>query len=159
MSFSYCLRYSLGKRDVKVKALEAAEAAKRLEEKRQNDRAMRKAAAKLERERLEQENAKLMELQQKQKEETRKKKEAEIAARKRQREDEARKEKEKKRRCMQETKKPQRLGGERLHAGKDGKKLRQKAAVSSLLHPFNMLNPITLFYLREKHFFFMVNAG
>ncbi|XP_039141601.1 LOW QUALITY PROTEIN: uncharacterized protein LOC120278928 [Dioscorea cayenensis subsp. rotundata] len=117
-----------GKRDVKVKALEAAEAAKRLEEKRQNDRAMRKAAAKLERERLEQENAKLMELQQKQKEETRKKKEAEIAARKRQREDEARKEKEKKRRCMQETKKPQRLGGERLHAGKDGKKLRQKAA-------------------------------
>ncbi|KAM0942587.1 putative inner centromere ARK-binding protein [Dioscorea sansibarensis] len=117
-----------GKRDVKVKALEAAEAAKRLEEKRQNDRAMRKAAAKLERERLEQENAKLLELQQKQKEEARKKKEAEIAARKRQREDEERKEKEKKRKCMHETKKPQRLGGERLHAGKDGKKLRQKAA-------------------------------
>ncbi|KAJ0989693.1 hypothetical protein J5N97_008049 [Dioscorea zingiberensis] len=116
-----------GKRDIKVKALEAAEAAKRLEEKRQNDRAMRKAAAKLERDRLEQENTRLLELQQKQKEEARKKKEADIAARKRQREDGERKEKEKKQRCMQETKKPQRLGGEKLLREKEEKRPLRKA--------------------------------
>ncbi|PPS04229.1 hypothetical protein GOBAR_AA16422 [Gossypium barbadense] len=41
-----------GKRDVKVKALEAAEAAKKLAEKKENDRKMKKEALKLERARL-----------------------------------------------------------------------------------------------------------
>ncbi|XP_042420703.1 uncharacterized protein LOC122008874 isoform X1 [Zingiber officinale] len=58
-----------GKKEIKVKALEAAEAAKRLEEKRQNEREVRKAAAKLERERLEHEK----QLKQKQLEEKRRK--------------------------------------------------------------------------------------
>jgi hypothetical protein len=46
------------KKDVRVKALEAAEAAKRLEEKKQIEREMRKAAAKLEREKIKKERIK-----------------------------------------------------------------------------------------------------
>ncbi|KAI3456809.1 hypothetical protein Pfo_013472 [Paulownia fortunei] len=86
-----------GKRDVKVKALEAAEAAKRLEEKRENERKMRKEALKLERAKLEVKNLRNMELEKKKKEEERKKKDADIIAKKRLREEEERKEKEKKR--------------------------------------------------------------
>ncbi|KAL6982824.1 hypothetical protein U1Q18_016217 [Sarracenia purpurea var. burkii] len=41
-----------GKRNIKVRALEAAEAAKRVEEKRQNERKMKKEALKLERTRI-----------------------------------------------------------------------------------------------------------
>ncbi|KAF5206116.1 inner centromere protein, ARK-binding region protein [Thalictrum thalictroides] len=69
-----------GKRDVKVKALETAEAAKRLEEKRENERKMKKEAAKLERARLEEERNKQVEIKEKKKEEERKKKEADVAA-------------------------------------------------------------------------------
>ncbi|KAM1697546.1 hypothetical protein FF2_028615 [Malus domestica] len=86
-----------GKRDVKVKALEAAEAAKRQAEKKENERKMKKEALKLERSRMEKENMKQLELQKKQKEEERKKKEADMASKKRQREEEERKEKERKR--------------------------------------------------------------
>ncbi|WOK93533.1 hypothetical protein Cni_G02233 [Canna indica] len=113
-----------GKKDIKVKALEAAEAAKRLEEKKQNEREMRKAAAKLERERLEQEK----QLKQKQLEEEKRKKEADIAARKRQREEE-KKEKERKRRCVEEARKLQREQDERLHPNKEEKEIRMKTAV------------------------------
>ncbi|KAB2607324.1 hypothetical protein D8674_007041 [Pyrus ussuriensis x Pyrus communis] len=86
-----------GKRDIKVKALEAAEAAKRLAEKKENERKMKKEALKLERSRMEQENMKQLEVQKKKKEEERKKKEADMASKKRQREEEERKEKERKR--------------------------------------------------------------
>ncbi|CAL5392563.1 unnamed protein product [Camellia sinensis] len=72
-----------GKRDIKVKALEAAEAAKRLEEKRQNERKMKKDALKLKRERKKQENLRQMEKNKKKKEEEQKKKDADMAARKR----------------------------------------------------------------------------
>ncbi|MQL92435.1 hypothetical protein Taro_025055 [Colocasia esculenta] len=90
-----------GKRDIKVKALEAAEAAKRQAEKKENERKMRKEAARLERMRLEQENARQLELKQRQKEEEKKKKEADIAARKRQREKEEREEKQRKKNCIE----------------------------------------------------------
>nr|KYP69135.1 hypothetical protein KK1_008320 [Cajanus cajan] len=90
-----------GKRDIKVKALEAAEAAKRMAEKKENERKMKKEVMRLEREKLE------LELQKKKKEEERKKKEAQMAAKKRQREDEERKEKEKKRKRLNDIKKQQ----------------------------------------------------
>ena len=118
----YYICQFVGRKDIKVKALEAAEAAKRLEEKKQNEREMRKAAVKLEREKLEQENIRCLELKQKQKEEERKKKEADIAARKRQREEEGRKEKERKRRCIEETRRQKREQEEKSHSEKVGKK-------------------------------------
>ncbi|GAB4845944.1 hypothetical protein Ancab_024950 [Ancistrocladus abbreviatus] len=102
------------KRDVKVKALEAAEAAKRLAEKREIERKQKKEALKLERARLEQENLRLIELQKKLKEEERKKKDADIAARKRQREEEERKEKERKRKRVGEARKQQRSQEEKV---------------------------------------------
>ncbi|KAH6822742.1 inner centromere protein [Perilla frutescens var. hirtella] len=86
-----------GKRDVKVKALETAEAAKRLEEKKENERKMRKEALKLERAKMEEKNLRHMELEKKRKEEERKKKDADIIVKKRLREEEERKEKRKKR--------------------------------------------------------------
>ncbi|CAI9088210.1 OLC1v1022484C1 [Oldenlandia corymbosa var. corymbosa] len=92
-----------GKRDVKVKALEKAEAAKRLEEQKENKRKLRKEALKLERVRAEQENLKQIELAKKKKEEERKKRDADVAAKKRQREEEERKEKERKRKKIEET--------------------------------------------------------
>lgn len=93
-----------GKRDIKVKALEAAEAAKRIAEKKENERKIKKEALRLERERLEQQNLRQMELQKKKKEEERKKKEAEMAAKKRQRENEEKKEKERKRKRFNDMK-------------------------------------------------------
>ncbi|XP_054780962.1 uncharacterized protein LOC129288421 isoform X2 [Prosopis cineraria] len=93
-----------GKRDIKVKALEAAEAAKRIAEKKENERKMKKEALRLERERMEQDNKRQLELQNRKKEEERKKREAEIAAKKRQREEEERIEKERKRKRVEEAK-------------------------------------------------------
>ncbi|XP_017980259.1 PREDICTED: uncharacterized protein LOC18593279 isoform X1 [Theobroma cacao] len=110
-----------GKRDVKVKALEAAEAAKRLAEKKENDRKMKKEALKLERARLEQENLRQLEIEKKKKEEERKKKEADMAAKKRQREEEERLEKERKRKRMEEARRQQRAPEEKLCAKKDEK--------------------------------------
>ncbi|KAF3453303.1 hypothetical protein FNV43_RR03743 [Rhamnella rubrinervis] len=116
-----------GKREIKVKALEAAEAAKRLAEKRDNERKIKKEALKVERARLEQENLRQLELQKKRKEEERKKKEADMAARKRQREEEERKEKERKRMRVEEARKQQREYGQKLRAEKEGKVLKCRA--------------------------------
>ncbi|KAL1821428.1 uncharacterized protein LOC108219190 isoform X1 [Daucus carota subsp. sativus] len=86
-----------GKRDIKVRALEAAEAAKRQEEKKENERKIKKEALKLERAKIEQETLRQRELDKRKKEEELKKKEADLAARKRLREEEGRMEKERKR--------------------------------------------------------------
>ncbi|MFS7928979.1 putative inner centromere ARK-binding protein [Helianthus anomalus] len=106
-----------GKRDIKVKALEAAEAAKRREQEKENERKLKKEALKLERERIGKENAKEMELKLKKQEEL-KKKEAEIAARKRQREEEERKQLVKKRKLVAEAQKNQKLKNEKSRPGK-----------------------------------------
>ncbi|KAL6656198.1 hypothetical protein ACP70R_007024 [Stipagrostis hirtigluma subsp. patula] len=111
------------KKDVRVKALEAAEAAKRLEEKKQNEREMRKAAAKLEREKLKQEK----ELKQKQEQEHKKKLDTDVAARKRQRDEDERREKERKRKCAEETRKQQKQPMDRRHAN-DEKDAHPKAS-------------------------------
>ncbi|KAI8012016.1 hypothetical protein LOK49_LG06G00328 [Camellia lanceoleosa] len=113
------IKHKLGKRDIKVKALEAAEAAKRLEEKRQNERKMKKDALKLERERKEQENLRQMEINKKKKEEEQKKKDADMAARKRLKEEEKRKEKERKGKRIEEPRQQQRGKEEKLRAGKE----------------------------------------
>lgn len=119
-----------GKRDVKVKALEVAEAAKRLEEKRENERKMKKEALKLERARLEQENLRQLELKKKKKEEERRKKEAEMAARKRLREEEE-KEKEAKRKRTEEARRQQREHEQKLRAEKEKEK-RHRATVEKV---------------------------
>ncbi|KAF8031719.1 hypothetical protein BT93_D0822 [Corymbia citriodora subsp. variegata] len=90
-----------GKRDIKVRALEAAEAAKRQAEKKEIERKMKKEALKLERARLEKENMRQLELERKRKEEEQKKKWADIAMKKRQREEEERREKERKRKRVE----------------------------------------------------------
>ncbi|KAL3821130.1 hypothetical protein ACJIZ3_007035 [Penstemon smallii] len=92
-----------GKRDVKVKALQAAETAKHVEEKRENERKIKKEALKLQRAKLNEKNLRQMELGKKRKEEERKKKDANIIAKKRLREEEERKEKEKKRMRLEAT--------------------------------------------------------
>ncbi|XP_075487507.1 uncharacterized protein LOC142526796 isoform X2 [Primulina tabacum] len=112
-----------GKRDIKVKALEAAEAAKRLEEKRMNERKNRKEALKLERAKLEAENLRKMELEKKRKELERKKKDADAIAKKRSREEEERREKERKRTRL-EARLRLREEEERGHAEKAGKEKR-----------------------------------
>ncbi|KAK7842284.1 hypothetical protein CFP56_014145 [Quercus suber] len=116
-----------GKRDIKVKALGAAEAAKRLAEKKDNERKMKKEALKLERARLEQENLRQLELQKRKKEEEKKKKEADMAARKRQREEDERKEKERKRKRVEESRRQQREHEEKLHGEKDERELKSQA--------------------------------
>lgn len=116
-----------GKKEIKVKALEAAEAAKRLEDQMKIEREKRKAALKLEREKLKKENAKLLKLKQNQKDEERRKKE-DAAARKRQREGEERKVKDRKRRCIEETRTLQRERKDKLGCEKE-KDIRQKAIV------------------------------
>ncbi|KAM1276313.1 hypothetical protein ACFX13_029552 [Malus domestica] len=115
-----------GKRDVKVKALEAAEAAKRQAEKKENERKMKKEALKLERSRMEQENMKQLELQKKRKEEVRKKKEADMASKKRQREEEERKEKERKRMRI-EARRNKREHEDKLPAEKVEKEMKTQA--------------------------------
>ncbi|KAB2048996.1 hypothetical protein ES319_A13G147400v1 [Gossypium barbadense] len=115
-----------GKRDVKVKALEAAEAAKKLAEKKENDRKMKKEALKLERVRLEQENLRQLELEKKKKEE-RKKKEADMAAKKRLREEEERLEKERKRKRIEEARRQRCAPEDNLCSKKDGKEKKCQA--------------------------------
>ncbi|CAI0433125.1 unnamed protein product [Linum tenue] len=93
-----------GKRDIKVKSLEAAEAAKRLAEKKENDKRLKKEALKLERRaRIEEQNLRQLELEKERKEEQ--KKEAEMAAKKRQREEEQKKERERKRKRIEDKRK------------------------------------------------------
>ncbi|CAK9145108.1 unnamed protein product [Ilex paraguariensis] len=106
-----------GKRDIKVKSLEAAEAAKRLEERKQNERKTKKEELKLERARLQQDNLRQMELNKRKKEEEQKKKEADAAARKRVRDEEEQKERERKRKRI-ETRRHQRDQVEQLCGGK-----------------------------------------
>ncbi|BFG37651.1 hypothetical protein CerSpe_239250 [Prunus speciosa] len=115
-----------GKRDIKVKALEAAETAKRLAQKKENERKMKKEALKLERSRKEQANMRQLELQKKQKEEERKKKDADMAAKKRQREEEDRKEKERKRMRV-EARRQQREHEDKLPAEKEDKEMKCQA--------------------------------
>ncbi|XP_027364803.1 uncharacterized protein LOC113871910 [Abrus precatorius] len=115
-----------GKRDIKVKALEAAEAAKRMAERKENERKMKKEALRLEREKLEQQNLRQLELQKKKKEEERKKKDVQMAAKKRQREDEEKKEKERKRKRVNDTKKQQ-LEHEKIHAKKEEREIQGRA--------------------------------
>uniref|UniRef100_A0A1J3IBB8 Inner centromere protein ARK-binding domain-containing protein n=1 Tax=Noccaea caerulescens TaxID=107243 RepID=A0A1J3IBB8_NOCCA len=137
-----------GKRDVKVKALEAAEASKRIAEQKEIDRKMKKEAMKLERARQEQENLRKQEMEKKKKEENRKKKEAELAwkqemekkkkeeeqkrkefemaDRKRQREEEDRKLKEAKRQRIAEIQRQQREADQKIQAEMADKK-RQRA--------------------------------
>ncbi|XP_031406966.1 uncharacterized protein LOC116215406 isoform X1 [Punica granatum] len=117
-----------GKRDVKVKALEAAEAARRQAEKREVERKMKKDALKLERARVEQENRRQLELQMKRKEEERKKKEAEIAARKRLREGE-KKDKERKRKRVEDARRQQEEQKDKLGPKKEGKEMKAKAMI------------------------------
>ncbi|KAJ8428652.1 hypothetical protein Cgig2_020376 [Carnegiea gigantea] len=107
------------RREVKVKALEAAEAAKLLAEKKENERKKKKEALKLERARLEQENLKQIELKKNPKEEEKKKRDAENAARKRQREEEDRKEKERKRKRIQEVRCQQKQAEEKNSAWRE----------------------------------------
>ncbi|KAG7534379.1 Inner centromere protein ARK-binding domain [Arabidopsis thaliana x Arabidopsis arenosa] len=138
-----------GKRDVKVKALEAAEASKRIAEQKENDRKMKKEAMKLERARQEQENLRKQEIEKKKKEEDRKKKEAEMAwkqemekkkkeeerkrkefemaDRKRQREEEDKKLKEAKRQRIAEIQRQQREADEKLQAEKELKRQAMEA--------------------------------
>ncbi|KAI3828360.1 hypothetical protein L1987_02460 [Smallanthus sonchifolius] len=106
-----------GKRDIKVKALEAAEAAKRREQEKENERKLKKEALKLERARIGKENAKEMELNLKKQQEL-KKKEADIAAKKRQREEEERKQLAKKRKLLAEVQKNQKLKYEKSRVEK-----------------------------------------
>lgn len=112
------------KKDVKVKALKAAEAAKRLEEKKQKEQEKRKAAAKAERERLKQEK----EQKQKLEEEQKKRREVDAAAKKRQREEGEKRETMKRRKCMDEARKQQKQPMDRQRSTKDEKDARQKAS-------------------------------
>ncbi|XP_023524618.1 titin homolog isoform X1 [Cucurbita pepo subsp. pepo] len=123
-----------GKRDIKVRAIEAAEAAKRLAEKKENERQMKKEALKLERARMEQENLRQIEVEKKKKdeerkkkEEERKKKEADMAAKKRQREEEERKEKERKRMRVEEVRRRLREHGGKLKSDKENKEAKPQA--------------------------------
>lgn len=110
-----------------MKALEAAEAAKRLAVEKENERKMKKEALKLERAKLEQENLKQLELQKKKKEEEKKKKLADMAARKRQREEEERKEKERKRKRVMESRRQQQEHEEKLCAKKEEERKKKEA--------------------------------
>ncbi|XP_031106373.1 uncharacterized protein LOC116011018 [Ipomoea triloba] len=107
-----------GKKDIKVKALEAAEAAKRLEEKKEIERKKRKEAMKLKRAQLEQENLRQLELNKQKKEEERKKKDAEVLAKKRARAEEEKNDKEKKRKRIEDLRRQQNDQEEKLRARK-----------------------------------------
>ncbi|CAA7062655.1 unnamed protein product [Microthlaspi erraticum] len=139
-----------GKRDVKVKALEAAEASRRIAEQKEIDRKMKKEAMKLERARQEQENLRKQEMEKKKKEEDRKKKEAELAwkqemerkkkeeeqkrkefemaDRKRQREEEDKRLKEAKRQRIADIQRQQREADQKIQAEMADKK-RQRAEI------------------------------
>ncbi|CAM0944370.1 unnamed protein product [Alopecurus aequalis] len=132
------------KKDVKVKALKAAEAAKRLEEKKQKEQEIRKAAAKVERERLKREKELKQKLEEEQKkkrdeeekkkrdeEEQKKKREVDVATKKRQREEGEKKETMKKRKCIDEARKQQKQPMDRRRRTKDEKDARQKASYNT----------------------------
>ncbi|XP_050216412.1 uncharacterized protein LOC126667473 [Mercurialis annua] len=113
-----------GKRDIKVKALEAAETAKRNAEKKENERMLRKEAMKAGRAKAE-ENLRQLELEKKKKEEERKKKEADMAAKKRQRgEDE--KERKIKRMRVEEAKRLQLAHDKKSHVEKEDEKAHKR---------------------------------
>ncbi|RLM60870.1 hypothetical protein C2845_PM14G17700 [Panicum miliaceum] len=99
------------KRDVRVRALEMAEAAKRREEKKQTEREKRKAAVELERERLKQEK----EHRQKQVEQQ-KKTDADIITRKRQRENHGKRGNERKKNCVEGAPEHQKQLVEKMHS-------------------------------------------
>lgn len=131
-----------------MKALEAAEAAKRLVEKKENERKMKKEALKLERTKLVQEKLKQLELQKKIKEEERKKKEADMAARKRQREEDEKKEKERKRkRVVEGRKQQQQEKEEKLQAKKEADMLMVPSVLFSLC--LNIRNRINFWCLLQ----------
>ncbi|KAJ6298385.1 hypothetical protein OIU76_019525 [Salix suchowensis] len=118
-----------GKRDVKVKALEAAEVAKRLAEKKENERKIRKEALKLERAKMEEQNLRQWELEKEKKDQEHKRKEADMAAKKRQREDEEKKERERKRKRVEEARRQQQLvHEEKLRTEKEEKERKHRAA-------------------------------
>ncbi|CAK9148872.1 unnamed protein product [Ilex paraguariensis] len=98
-----------GKRDIKVKALEAAEAPKRLEERIQNEHKLKKEALKLEQARGQEENLRQLDLNKK------KKKGPNM---KRLRDEKYRMGKERKRKQIEATRRHQRDQEEKLHAGK-----------------------------------------
>ncbi|WCJ33101.1 hypothetical protein M5689_014482 [Euphorbia peplus] len=112
-----------GKRDIRVKSLEAAEAVKRLAEKKEIERKMRKEALKIERAKMEETNLRQLELEKKKKEEERKKKEADMAAKKRQREEEERKEKVRKKMRTEETKRNHLEYEKKLQSEKEGREV------------------------------------
>ncbi|KAM0900411.1 hypothetical protein ACQ4PT_020664 [Festuca glaucescens] len=120
------------KKDVKVKALKAAEAAKRLEEKKQKEQEIRKAAAKVERERLKREKEQKQKLEEEKKkrdeEEQKKKREVDAATKKRQREEGEKRETMKKRKCIDEARKQQKQPMDRRRGTKDEIDARQKAS-------------------------------
>ncbi|KAK4804497.1 hypothetical protein SAY86_004314 [Trapa natans] len=118
-----------GKRDVKVRALETAEAAKRQEEKKEIERKMKKEALKVERAKMMQANIRQFELEKKKKEEERKRKETEIATRKRLREEEEKKEKERKRKRVEDARKRQDEQKGNLCPKEDEKEIKIKATI------------------------------
>ncbi|KAH9607194.1 hypothetical protein KSS87_021260 [Heliosperma pusillum] len=107
------------KRDVNVKALEVAEAAKRLQEKKDNERKQKKEELKRERARLEQKKLREIELAKKLKEEAKKKRDAENAVKKRQRAEEEKMEKERKRQRVEDARCQQKQAQEKLHAWRE----------------------------------------
>ncbi|KAJ6309416.1 hypothetical protein OIU77_015215, partial [Salix suchowensis] len=118
-----------GKRDVKVKALEAAEVAKRLAEKKENERKIRKEALKLERAKMEEQNLRQWELEKEKKDQEHKRKEADMAAKKRQREEEEKKGRERKRKRVEEARRQQQLvHEEKLRFEKEEKERKHRAA-------------------------------
>ncbi|KAL5547573.1 hypothetical protein UlMin_002804, partial [Ulmus minor] len=109
------------KRDIKVKAIKAAEAAKCLAENKEYEGKTKKEALTIERARQEKENLKQLELQKKRKEEEHKKKEADMTAKKRQREERDKKEKERKQMCLEEERKQHREYKQMFRAEKQEK--------------------------------------
>lgn len=111
-----------------MKALEAAEVAKRLAEKKENERKMRKEALKLERAKMEEQNLRQWELEKEKKDQEHKRKEADMAAKKRQREEEEKKERERKRKRVEEARRQQLVHEEKLRAEKEEREKKHRAA-------------------------------
>lgn len=134
-----------------MKALEIAEAAKRHEAKKENERKMRKEALKVERARMGQENLRQMELTKKMKEEDRKKRDADIAAKKRHREEEERKEKERKRKRIEESRRMKRDEGTLCSQKVEREK--QSCDIVRLV-TFSKSLPLFLFVVLLQHYSF-----
>lgn len=132
-----------------MKSLEAAEAVRRNEEKKEKERKMKKEASKLEKLRLDQEKVKQREINEKKKEEERKK-ELELNARKRQREEDQKNDvKKKKFRCLQE-KSRQYKQQNKMHV--EDKGLQHNATVSTILTFIIQFNgvPLSLFVMHRN---------